>query len=96
MPSCKSCNSQKGNRHWREWLESSRATSGRISAIAQYIEIYGALTMSEGEMRRLAPEPFRRLDRLKEEILDRMREADDVAAQIRERVAWSASPSSNP
>ncbi len=87
MPSCRSCNSQKGNRHWKEWLESSGAAGRRISAIAQYVETYGALTMSEGEIRRLAPEPFRRLDRMKDEILERMREADDVAAEIRERVA---------
>lgn len=92
VPACRSCNSKKGNKPWREWIESSGASDRRISAIALYAFKYGALTLSEEDVRELAPEQFRRLHRLKDEILERMREADVVAAEIRERVTDSRRP----
>ncbi len=84
VPACSPCNARKGNKDWREWMESEGRSARRISAIDRHAAAYGALTLSEEEMREIAPDAFRRLDRLKDEILEMMREADDAAADIRE------------
>jgi hypothetical protein len=87
VPACKSCNSRKGNKRWRESLETIGASSEHMSALEKYALRQGAFSLSEQEMRVLVPAPFRRLDTIKEEILSLMKEAGTMAAEIRKMVS---------
>ncbi len=87
VPACKSCNSRKGNKQWKEWLQSVDAPDERINALKKHALDHQAFSLSESEMRSLVPGPFKRLDAIKEEILDLMKKADVEAAKIREAMS---------
>ncbi|HVS69702.1 MAG TPA: hypothetical protein VHQ47_00435 [Phycisphaerae bacterium] len=84
LPCCKHCNSKKGNKDWRAYLgqmklpEAVRAE--RLERIGRYLEKYGIIDAVPE-----ASAEYRELVRLREEVLERFRRADELAAKIREK-----------
>ncbi len=85
VPCCRDCNSRKGGKEWREWLQGEAAPdmNERIALIDGYSASLEAECVTVEELRSLAPDLMGRYERLQNEILRLMHEADDVAAQLR-------------
>ncbi len=89
VPSCKSCNSSKGNKDWRAFLLHLSAAFGisdydrleRESKIRRYLE---ANVYSDSEPTN-SPDYDRYLE-LKERVLELLTEADQLAKQIRDSI----------
>jgi hypothetical protein len=83
VPSCRNCNSRKGNKAWRAWMESMGSPPELIERVAFVAKRYGAYSRSQEEMEAKFPQDFADLARVKEKIFDSMAEADLIADRIR-------------
>jgi len=85
LPCCKPCNSKKGNRAWDDFItareEASPARDARIARIRQYLEEFFVVDSIPNAL----PE-YARLIEIKEKVLCLMKEADDVATEIRKKM----------
>jgi 5-methylcytosine-specific restriction endonuclease McrA len=82
LPCCKPCNSAKGNKHWRAYLDQMGLadTSERAEAIARYLIAYP----TSGTY--LPTPEHARLDAIRTQVISLLAEADQVAKALRERV----------
>lgn len=91
VPCCKPCNSRKGNKDYRKFLQnraSSRADAERrIERISAYSSHFLPRPLPQGEYARLWPAEMARLTELQLQILALMRHADDLAGELRARAA---------
>lgn len=82
LPCCKPCNSAKGNKNWRTFIE-GRGKAGmqeRIAAIDVYLAKYLIQEIAlEKSLEHV------RLEEIKGEVLKLLAEADGIAKQIRDR-----------
>lgn len=82
LPCCKPCNSKKGNRAWKDYICSREAAGPlreqRIEVIGRYLRELFVIDAVPTNL----PE-YDRLLKLRAEILDLMKEADNVATSIR-------------
>jgi len=83
LPSCRTCNEKKGQKNWREFLDSlpmsPDARRAREERISDFIEKYA---VDEPPSKRT--ELHEKYDRLRHHIHELMQQADEVAKQIRE------------
>lgn len=81
LPCCKSCNSAKGNKNWRQYLEGLGRSDQveRSARIESYLLKYSVIDVSPKE----SPE-YVRLLAIKKEVLTLLGEADRLAKLIRE------------
>lgn len=88
VPCCKNCNSKKGNRDWREFLKN--ITKDNEDYILKEQRIYSYLTAyaKEIDLSKLTMEidKWNRYNEIKQEILDLMHEADELAAVLRSKL----------
>ncbi len=83
VPCCKPCNSSKGNKDWKTFVSGLPQTEEerlkRSTEISKYVDRF---------LRRDPPAPigenYRRLETIKKEVLNLMKEADEIAARIRD------------
>ncbi|HVV70377.1 MAG TPA: hypothetical protein VHI52_02590 [Verrucomicrobiae bacterium] len=84
LPCCKACNSKKGNKDWQAYLGQMKLTEAvraeRVERIAGYLEKYGVVDAVLE-----ASEEYRELVKLREEILERFKRADELAEKIRKK-----------
>ena len=84
LPCCKECNSKKGNKYWRSYLEGMElpddVRSERLTIISSYLEAYDA----EDIVPRHLPE-YQELQKLKAEVLAIFEKADTLARVIRSK-----------
>ncbi len=84
LPCCKQCNSRKGNKHWRSFLEGMKLPENvrieRLTIISSYLEEYDA----EEIVPRHLPE-YQELQKLKSEVLVIFEKADILAKVIRSK-----------
>lgn len=84
LPCCKPCNSQKGNKDWLQFLKTLRMPEAeraeRERRIAEYLGRFGVLD----EIPEQSPE-YEELLRLRVEVLEIFKRADELAAIIRSR-----------
>jgi hypothetical protein len=90
VPCCKSCNSSKGGTNWfafidRVIIDEQRRISLQ-SMLYSYIERFGHPRFAQSDIATLYAEQMARYRKIQGEILDLMREADDLAAIIRAQV----------
>ncbi len=86
VPSCKSCNSSKGNKNWKEYLYQRGMGSGLTSeqiqkrehSIQKYLEMHSYLDSIPEN----SPD-YNRLLEIRDTVLELLKEADVVAARIR-------------
>jgi hypothetical protein len=85
LPCCKPCNSKKGNREWRRYIESREAAGAdrdrRIARIERYLNQFFTADAAPVSL----PE-YVRLIQIRDQILQLMREADEVALGIRNKM----------
>ncbi len=85
VPCCKPCNSKKGNRSWQAYIASREAEGAARDARTARLERYLRQHFVEDKLPTGLPE-YARLMEIRNEVLQLMREADEVAAVIRERM----------
>ena len=87
VPSCKPCNSRKGSKDWRAFLESTpadRSTRARREAlIAAYVAEYLPEPLTVATFEDRCPELMAEFSAIRMEVLALLARADDVAAAIR-------------
>ncbi len=90
VPCCKQCNSMKGNKGWREFLEiaiSDETTrSVKAAQMHLYFERYLPRKFGAAQILELCPEEMHELEAIRSNILSLMRRADEIAESIRRRV----------
>jgi hypothetical protein len=84
LPCCKPCNSRKGNKNWLVFLETLPATAAlraeRVGRITTYLTKYGARDSVPEHL----PE-YEQLQELRRQVLQLLREADDLATVVRRK-----------
>jgi hypothetical protein len=83
LPCCKPCNSAKGNKHWRRYLEAKGGSDATVRAEA--IERFLAANPTGGVFVQ-TPE-HAQLDAIREQVISLLTEADKVAKTLRERAS---------
>lgn len=87
VPACRTCNERKGGKPWRAFLSERGATQSPRAAV---LEAFAAKNAAESfgwaQIEKELPDLAREYDRLRDEILERLRAADVVAAKIRAEV----------
>ncbi len=87
VPSCKRCNSRKGNKPYDEYILTTSMTPEdarcRIARISAYSERYLPRPLAQHEYARRWPEDMSKLDNIRQQILELMQRADAVAARLR-------------
>jgi hypothetical protein len=86
LPCCKPCNSKKGNKDWRSFLDSlpqpPEVREKREARIDEFLAKYSASDVVPEDL----PE-YRELQELRIQVLDIFRQADELAHTIRTKVA---------
>ena len=82
LPCCKPCNSKKGNKAWETYLATLPLAKADFRRRHDRIERYLS-TYSYHDQMQLRTEDHRRLDEIRETILDLMAKADVIAERIR-------------
>ncbi len=90
LPCCKGCNSQKGNKDWRDFLRSVIADeeerTAKMALLDAYLARYRPSRFGYEEIANEFPQEVEHLQRLRDAIIELMREADQVAADLRGKV----------
>ena len=89
VPCCRKCNSSKGSKDWKSYLRSIGLAESefrlRTKLIDSYLEQY-AVRVDPKRAMEILPTEWKRYAKIKGEILDLMKEADIIAAQLRDAV----------
>ena len=86
IPSCKRCNSKKGNKDWKEFLKEIMPDGRKRRKVENRLSRYLKEFARPLEIKRIAkhhPKKLKTYERLKEEIFNRMKEADTLATELR-------------
>jgi RNA polymerase subunit RPABC4/transcription elongation factor Spt4 len=90
VPCCRHCNSKKGAKNWREHLQGmipddSALIAKRSQLIDSYLGQYAA-RVNTGRAAELRPDEWKRYGEIKEKIFELMKEADNIAKNLRDVV----------
>lgn len=80
VPSCKLCNSKKGNRDWKVFLKDKPM---KVKLMEAYLEEFMPEKMDQNDLMEQFPVEMGQFTDLKQEIFKLMQEADVVAERIR-------------
>jgi 5-methylcytosine-specific restriction endonuclease McrA len=90
LPCCRSCNSKKGSKSWREYLETisqhAEMRSRTLGLLEVFFEHFPAETLSHEQIEELCPQAMRELASIRTQILALMLAADTVAEQIQSEI----------
>jgi len=90
LPCCQQCNSRKGGKDWREFLDAElrddEKRSAKVALLEAYLLRYRPARYSYDEINELLPREVERLQELQRSILALMQESDTVAREIRDKV----------
>ena len=91
VPCCTDCNALKRGVDWRDFLKSQDPSNfhAKKTLLLRHVEKYGRTKISSRKIERLCGAEMRHLDKLRDGIFDRMKEADRVASVIHERLQKS-------
>lgn len=86
LPCCKPCNSRKGNKDWKHFLQSltipSSEQAERVALIESYLQRYLVPDAVPGQIAE-----YQELQKIKLKIISLMSQADVIAQRLRERNA---------
>ncbi len=97
VPSCRVCNSRKGNRDWRDFVRSTIPEPARRARVESVLGEYLRTFATEVDLSRARaehPQEWEQYVSAKHQIIDLMAQADLLAAQLRLQVAKPAEPES--
>jgi hypothetical protein len=84
LPCCKPCNSSKGNRDWRSFLDGLAVPSDQRRIAVERIELYLSKLACLDDLPASSPE-FERFLQVRAEVLALLEEADQLAKIVREQ-----------
>jgi hypothetical protein len=87
LPCCKSCNSAKGNKEWRDFLASLNQSNGNNKAahIENFLTKYSVADSIPTHSKE-----YEQLLHIKQQVMELLTEADQLAQTIREQTIASA------
>lgn len=89
VPACRTCNERKGSKHWKDWLTKldpeDKATKKKVLAV--FAAKNDAERFGWDQIEKQFNELAKEYDQLREEIRTKLKEADVVAAKIREAIS---------
>jgi hypothetical protein len=87
LPCCRSCNSAKGNKNWRDYLEivepDGERREHRANILENYFDRYLKVRFDYNEMLRICPDELEQLEVLRQQVFVLMQQADHLASTIR-------------
>ena len=88
LPSCKKCNSEKGNRDWGKFIKKKNGGDAvaKVQMLKQYFEKYLPKKFDYEEIKTVCPDEIGQLDSIKNKVIDLFKEADAIAEQIRTKI----------
>ena len=89
VPCCRTCNESKGQKPWREFLETRNPLDKdlRIRRMERFLGRGAPQSTSIEVMRQIADGEFKRFDEIRSQVFDLIAEADRLAAIIRQKAA---------
>jgi hypothetical protein len=89
VPCCRTCNESKGQKPWREFLETRNLPDReeRVRRMERFLDSADAQPIGTEAMRHKADEELTRFLEIRSQVFDLMAEADRLAAIIRQKVA---------
>lgn len=90
VPSCRNCNSAKGNKPWRDWVQLQPDGQQKLALIEDYVRFCRPAHRGTAELERLAPGEMTEYDALRKKIIELFVDADRLAASIQERANLAA------
>jgi hypothetical protein len=90
LPCCRSCNSSKGNRHWETFLRGIISDdtfyNRKVEQLRAYFARYQPPSLDQSAIEQLCPVEMQKLQAIQNRIIELMKEADTIAANIRSNV----------
>lgn len=90
LPCCKNCNSEKGNKNWREFLNTkirNKQKRGRIISILEnYFKKYLPSKYGYEDIAKLCSSEIMQYEKLRKRVITTLEEADTIAKVIREKI----------
>ena len=88
LPSCKKCNSEKGNRDWESFLKkkSDGDFTAKIKKLKQYFEKYLPEKCDYEKIKAVCPDEISQLDLIKNKIMELFKDADAIAEKVRAKI----------
>jgi len=88
LPSCKKCNSEKGNRDWEGFLRKKNGNDAgsKIEVIKRYFAKYLPAQVDYEKIKNACPDEIGQLDSIKNKVMELFKEADVIAERVRERI----------
>ena len=86
LPCCKECNSEKGNRDWKDFIRTKLDFDSRSKIISQYLSKYLPVMIDYDRIQRICPDEISNLENIKNKIFRLMEEADGIAVKVREKI----------
>jgi hypothetical protein len=86
LPCCKKCNSEKGNKNWVEFLNTKTTSASRTKMLSAYFNKYLPTIIDYDRIKKLCPAEINKLQKIKDNIFELMKEADVIAAKVREKI----------
>jgi len=93
LPICKECNSSKGNKNWRDFIQTKIKDEDRlaikVSQLENYFMKYLGTRFDNKAIAEQCPNEMHGLLEIREQILILMKSADEIAGKIRVKVKES-------
>jgi hypothetical protein len=89
VPCCKGCNSEKGNKEFAVFINSSNRINGDKTELIRLLRSYQrrfAKEINLSELQRKLPNEYAEFQSVKQEIFELMKKADEIAKQLRDRI----------
>lgn len=87
VPACRACNTAKGNREWVTWSRARSISPDRSAAIQRYLLRFPPKRWTTSQLRERCQHLLEAYDEKRDSIFALMKEADGIAAQIRDRMS---------
>jgi NMD protein affecting ribosome stability and mRNA decay len=87
LPCCRSCNSQKGNKNWEDFIQTKPDATNRSKVISQYLKKYALVMQDYDSIRNLCPAEINELESIKDKIFYLMDSADKIAENVRRKIS---------
>lgn len=90
LPSCKKCNSEKGNLNWEIFINKKvsnpNARKRKISILKEYLRNFLPKRYGHKEIVSICCTEMKRYEKIKQDIIEKMGKADLVARRIRNKI----------
>jgi len=88
IPCCKKCNSEKGNRDWKEFIKKKRQedSTAKIELLNNYFKEFLPIKFDYNKIKEICPKEIDELDKIKDQIENLFKNADIIADNVRKKL----------